>query len=108
VVGLCGRGEKMTTFLNVLDWTAIVLGTVGSILTLIRLTVGDAARGKAKPGARASAWRLLCYSLGVTLGSASHLVNGKALWLPLGLSFCLIVFAFSWDVRLLLRPASHA
>jgi hypothetical protein len=108
VVSLRGPGEKMTTFLNVVDWTAIVLGAVASILTLIRLTVGDAARGKAKPGARATAWRLLCYSLGVTLGSASHLVNGKASWLLLGLSFCLIVFAFSWDMRLLLRPASHA
>ena len=98
----------MTTFLNVLDWTAIVLGTVGSILTLIRLTVGDAARGKAKPGARASAWRLLCYSLGVMLGSAGDLIKGTATWVPIGLSLCLMGFAFIWDMRLQFGPASHA
>jgi hypothetical protein len=98
----------MTTFLNVVDWTAIAFGAVATILTLIRLTLGDAARGKAKPGARASAWRLLCYSLGVTLGSASHLVNGTASWVAVGLSLCLVVFALIWEVRLLLRPASQA
>ena len=48
----------MTTFLNILFWTAIAFGAVATVLTLIRLTVGDAVRGKAKPGARASAWRL--------------------------------------------------
>ena len=98
----------MTTFLNVLCWTAIAFGAVATILTLIRLAVGDAARGKAKPGARASAWRLLCYSLGVMLGSAGDLIKGTAAWVPIGLSLCLIGFAFIWDMRLQFGPASHA
>jgi hypothetical protein len=98
----------MSTFLNVVDWTAIALGAAATIMTLIRLTVGNAAPGKAKPGARASAWRLLCYSVGLTLGSASHLVNGKGSWVPLGLSLCLVVFAFIWDMRLVFGPASRA
>jgi hypothetical protein len=98
----------MSTFLNVLAWTAFALGATAIIVTLIRLTVGDAAPGKAEPGARATAWRLLCYSIGVTLGAASHLVNGRASWVLLSLSLCLIVFAFSWDVRLVFGPASCA
>jgi hypothetical protein len=98
----------MTTFLNVLDWAAIAFGAVATILTLIRLTVGDASRGKAKPGARAGAWRLLCYSVGVTLGSAGGLMKGTAAWVPIGLSLCLIGFAFIWDMRLQFGPASHA
>jgi hypothetical protein len=98
----------MSAFLNVLEWTALALGAAATILTLIRLTVGNAAPGKAKPGARASAWRLLCYSVGVTLGAASQLVNGRASWVPLGLSLCLVGFAFIWDMRLVFRPASRA
>lgn len=93
----------MSTFLNVLDWTAIACGVAATIMALIRLTLGDAAPGKAKPGARSSAWRLLCYSVGVMLGSASHLVNGTASWVPLGLSVCVVVFAFTWDVRVATR-----
>jgi hypothetical protein len=98
----------MTTFLNVLEWTAIAFGAVATILTLIRLTVGDASRGKAKPGARAGAFRLLCYSLGLMLGCAGDLINGTASWAPIGISLCLIGFAFIWDVRLQFGSASRA
>ena len=98
----------MTTFLNILFWTAIAFGAVATVLTLIRLTVGDASRGKAKPGARASAWRLLCYSLGVMLGSAGDLISGPAAWVPIGLSLCFIGFAFIWEMRLHFGRASQA
>jgi hypothetical protein len=98
----------MTTFLNILFWAGTAFGAVATVLTLIRLTVGDAARGKAKPGARASAWRLLCYSLGLMLGPAGDLFNGPAAWVPISLSLCLVGFAFIWDVRLQFGRASRA
>jgi hypothetical protein len=93
----------MSTFLNVLERTAIACGVGATIMALIRLTLGDAAPGKAKPGARGSAWRFLCYSVGALLLSASHLVDGTASWAPLGLALGLVVFAFIWDVRLASR-----
>jgi hypothetical protein len=98
----------MSTFLNVLDGTVIALLVALTIISLIRLTVGDAAPGKAKPGVRATAWRLLCYFVGLLLGSASHLVHGRASWVPVGLGLCLVVFAFIWDMRLLFRRPSRA
>jgi len=35
-------------------------------------------------------------------------INGPAAWVPIGISLCLIGFAFIWDMRLQFGPASHA
>lgn len=98
----------MSMFLAVLYWLVIASLAVAAILTLIRLTTGDAAPGKAKPGERATAWRLLCYCLGVALSCGSQLVNGASSWTLLGISICLIGVAFSWELRLLFMRASRA
>lgn len=80
-----------------------MLGTLGSALSLARLTIGRAKPGMTKPGARSEAWKWFRYSLVPVAGGSALLAFGSKAdstrWLAIIVTFA-VVF---WDLGLWLR-----